>query len=235
MCDEMFEVVLLRVFFMLVKLNLFDYECFGVVFDVIGVLGDFFLFEFGLVVVVFLVFKLIVIYLFLECFFVSLLKRVDFFIFKFMFLVCLNYELDGVLDFGMVLWVVFNLYEVGVLRVLLLFVRRFCKVIKLVFKDDDCLMLVFVGGVISGFWKLVFLEEGFMGKVVFFLYVLILCVVCLKEREFWDRVLCVLFCLFFCDVRVLGIGIELVGWFEVYKVLSIKFRYWYINLMVIFI
>lgn len=58
--------------------------------------------------------------------------------FRFMFLGCGNYEVDGVWDLGIVDLVVVSWYEVGVL----LFINMVCNVIRFVFRDDVCWMFV---------------------------------------------------------------------------------------------
>lgn len=87
MCEEScFEIIL------------FDYVCFRVEFIEDGFYEDCFLFEFGIVVEVILFFKLIIIFLFLVVFLECLFWRMKYFIFEFMFLVCLSYEVDDLLD-----------------------------------------------------------------------------------------------------------------------------------------
>lgn len=220
---------------MLAKLNLSDHERSGAALDAIGALGDSPLLELGPAAAVFPVSKSIVTHSSSERSLVSPPKRVDSPIPKFMLLARLNHESDGASDFGTALRVAFNLYEAGVSRVLSPPVRRFRKAIKSVPKDDDRLMPAFVGGATSGFRKLAFLEEGFTGKAAPFSYASTPRAARLKEREFRDRVPRALFRSSSRDVRAPGIGIELVGWSEAYKVLSTKLRHWYINLMATFI
>lgn len=115
---------------------------------------------------------------------------------EFMFLVCVNYEFLSMLELGLVGWVVFNWCEVEVL----FFVSMFCKVIRLGFGEDDWWKFGVVGCFNDGF----FVDNCFfvvLNDFVFF-NVIMFCVVCLNDCEFWDRVLCVLFLMFFCDIIV---------------------------------
>lgn len=65
------------------------------------------------------------------------------------------------------------------------------------FREDDWWMFD------DGFWKLEFFVLGCCLLVV-------IVVVCLKDLEFWKRVLCVLLCLLFWEIRVFNGGVVVV-------------------------
>lgn len=93
---------------------------------------------------------------------------------------------------------------------------------RFVFKDDDWWMFVVEVGVKGGF--LVVVGVGGLGNCIFvvlkecvFFNVVMLCVVCLKDCEFWDNVFWVLLSEFFFEIVVIigGFGVMVVlGWVE---------------------